>query len=406
MALRLIELILPVGNEQHVNEILEGMDIEENWVLKVSEKRTMYRILLPSEETESLTDRLDQRFHNLDGYRIIVHSISASLPRPKEKEEKQDVDREAGEEPKRKGRIGREELYTETSGSTKLTKVYLVTVALSVVVASVGLVKDNIAVIIGAMVIAPLLGPNMALSLATTLADVKLARLSIRTLTIGILLASALSLTLGYLLNVDPGTPEIAARTEVGLGDVGLALASGIAGALFLTIGVSTALVGVMLAVALLPPLVTFGLLIGSGNYDLATDALLLFMTNLICVNLAGVLTFVAQGVWPRAWWEADRARRLTGCRSVSPPDRGRYSGGGSSVRPPSQTRVYTARATMPQATANQSVAMRVRMVAATAAPLSTLSGPIWRSRPVSPPSVTPSPPGIMASAPAAAEKA
>ena len=312
MALRLVELILPVGNEQHVNEILEGMDIEENWVLKVSEKRTMYRILLPSEETESLTDRLDQRFHNLDGYRIIVHSISASLPRPKEKEEKQDVDREAGEEPKRKGRIGREELYTETSGSTKLTKVYLVTVALSVVVASVGLVKDNIAVIIGAMVIAPLLGPNMALSLATTLADVKLARLSIRTLTIGILLASALSLTLGYLLNVDPGTPEIAARTEVGLGDVGLALASGIAGALFLTIGVSTALVGVMLAVALLPPLVTFGLLIGSGNYDLATDALLLFMTNLICVNLAGVLTFVAQGVWPRAWWEADKARRLT----------------------------------------------------------------------------------------------
>lgn len=311
MALRLIELILPVGNEQHVNEILEGMEVEENWVLKVSEKRTMYRILLPCEETESLTDRLDQRFHNLDGYRIIVHSISASLPRPKEKEEKPDPG-EITEEPKRKGRIGREELYTETSGSARLTKVYLVTVALSVVVASVGLVKDNVAVIIGAMVIAPLLGPNMALSLATTLADVKLARLSIRTLAIGTLLASALALTLGYLLNVDPSTPEIAARTEVGLGDIGLALASGIAGALFLTIGVSTSLVGVMLAVALLPPLVTFGLLVGSGDYDLATDALLLFLTNLICVNLAGVLTFVAQGVWPRAWWEADKARRLT----------------------------------------------------------------------------------------------
>ena len=83
MALRLIELILPVGNEQLVNEILEGMEVEENWVLKVSEKRTMYRILLSSEEIESLTDRLDQRFHNLDGYRIIVHPITATLPRPK-----------------------------------------------------------------------------------------------------------------------------------------------------------------------------------------------------------------------------------------------------------------------------------------------------------------------------------
>lgn len=311
MALRLIELILPVGNEHLVNEILEGMEIEEKWVLKVSEKRTMYRILLSSEETESLTDRLDQRFHDLEGYRIIVHPISASLPRPKEKKEEKGVE-DGTEEPKRKGRIGREELYNETSGTARLTKVYLVTVALSVVVASVGLVKDNVAVIIGAMVIAPLLGPNMALSLATTLADVKLARLSIRTLTVGLLLAGVLSLTIGYFLSVDPSTSEIAARTEVGLGDIGLALASGSAGALFLTIGVSTALVGVMLAVALLPPLVTAGLLIGSGNFDLAIDALLLFLTNLICVNLAGVLTFVAQGVWPRSWWEADKARRLT----------------------------------------------------------------------------------------------
>lgn len=311
MALRLIELILPAGNEKLVTKILEGMKIEEQWVLKVSEQRTMYRILLSSEQSESLTDRLDQRFHNLDGYRIIVHSILASLPRPEEEKEKTDASGES-KELKRKGRIGREELYNETSGTARLTKIYLVTVALSVIVASVGLVKDNLAVIIGAMVIAPLLGPNMALSLATTLADAKLARLSIRTLTVGILLASALSLILGYLLNVDPSTPEIATRTEVGLGDVGLALASGSAGALFLTIGVSTALVGVMLAVALLPPLVTFGLLIGSGNLDLAIDALLLFLTNLICVNLAGVLTFVAQGVWPRSWWEASKARRLT----------------------------------------------------------------------------------------------
>ena len=311
MALRLIELILPVGNEKLVNEILEGMKIEENWVLKVSEQRTMYRILLSSEESESLTDRLDQRFHNLDGYRIIVHSISASLPRPQEETEDADA-AERVETLKRKGRIGREELYNETSGTAKLTRVYVVTVALSVIVASVGLVKGNVAVIIGAMVIAPLLGPNMALSLATTLADVRLARLSIRTLSVGLLLASALSLALGYLLSVDPSTPEIASRTEVGLGDIGLALASGSAGALFLTIGVSTALVGVMLAVALLPPLVTFGLLIGSGNFDLSIDALLLFLTNLICVNLAGVLTFVAQGVWPRSWWEASKARKLT----------------------------------------------------------------------------------------------
>jgi uncharacterized hydrophobic protein (TIGR00341 family) len=313
MALRLIDVILPAGDEKTVEEIVKDLEIEDIWHVKVSEKRTMSRILISSDQSEALMDRLEKRFSNIDRFRVIVHSIVASLPRPKEEEKsKMEETKQEEERKQRIGRINREELYGGVSDTAKLTRVYVVTVALSVVVASIGLAKNNVAVIIGAMVIAPLLGPNMALSLSTTLADVKLARLSIKTLAVGILIATLLSLALGYALEADPLTPEIASRTNVGLGDIGLALASGSAGALFLTIGVSTALVGVMLAVSLLPPLVTFGLLIGSGNLDLAVDALLLFSTNLICVNLAGVLTFVAQGVRPRSWWEADKAKRLT----------------------------------------------------------------------------------------------
>jgi uncharacterized hydrophobic protein (TIGR00341 family) len=313
MALRLIELILPVGNDSLVEEVLEGLQIEEKWVLKVSESRTMYRIFTSSEESESLIDSLDKRFSNFEGFRILVHSIAASLPRPKDEEKP--LEQGPGSEDtiyRKIGRVNREELYNATNDTAKLTKVYVVTVALSVIVASIGLAKNNVAVIIGAMVIAPLLGPNMALSMATTLADVKLAWLSLRTLMIGIVLATILSITMGYYLDVDPTSVEIAARTNVGLGDIALALASGSAGALFLTIGFSTALVGVMLAVAILPPLVTFGLLIGTGQFDLAMNAVLLFFTNLICVNLAGVITFVAQGVRPRSWWEADKAMKLT----------------------------------------------------------------------------------------------
>jgi uncharacterized hydrophobic protein (TIGR00341 family) len=312
MALRLVEIILPKGNEEIIEQVVEDLKIEEIWHLKVSEKRTMSRVLISSEESEALIDALDHRFADTEGFRVIVHPITASLPREKiEEEDEGKGDKE--KEPETKiSRINREELYSGVSDTAKLTKVYLVTVALSVIVASIGLVKDNVAVIIGAMVIAPLLGPNMALSLATTLADVRLALLSLRTLAIGIVLAIILALLFGYALDVDPTTPEIASRTNVGLADVGLALASGSAGALFLTIGISTALVGVMLAVAILPPLVTFGLLVGSGNFDLAIDAILLFATNLICVNLAGVITFVAQDVRPRVWWEADKAKKLT----------------------------------------------------------------------------------------------
>jgi uncharacterized membrane protein len=65
-------------------------------------------------------------------------------------------------------------------------------------------------------------------------------------------------------------------------------------------------------AVSLLPPLVTFGLLLGSGFLPEAIGALLLFLVNVICVNLSGVVTFLAQGIAPRSWWEAKMARRAT----------------------------------------------------------------------------------------------
>ena len=71
-------------------------------------------------------------------------------------------------------------------------------------------------------------------------------------------------------------------------------------------------LIGVMVAVALLPPLVTCGLLLGSGRPGLALGALALFLMNLICVNLAGVTTFLLQGIRPANWWEKDRAVKAT----------------------------------------------------------------------------------------------
>jgi uncharacterized membrane protein len=72
--------------------------------------------------------------------------------------------------------------------------------------------------------------------------------------------------------------------------------------------GVSATLSGVMVTVALLLPLVTFGLLMGNGKPALATGALSLFLMNLICVNLARVVTFLVQGIRLATWWEKDRA--------------------------------------------------------------------------------------------------
>ena len=210
------------------------------------------------------------------------------------------------------GRISREELYAQVMDTTRLSWVYVAMVVLSAIVAAIGILHDSVAVVIGAMVIAPLLGPNVALSLATTLADAPLARTALRAGALGITVAFGLSVVIGLLVTVNPAAHEIASRTTVGMADVAVALAAGSAGALAFTTGVPSTLVGVMVAVALLPPLVTFGLLVGAGFDRPAFGALLLVVMNLVGVNLAGVATFVAQGIRPASWWEADRARRAT----------------------------------------------------------------------------------------------
>jgi hypothetical protein len=123
----------------------------------------------------------------------------------------------------------------------------------------------------------------------------------------------------------------------VGLGDIAVALASGCAGALAFTTGVSATLIGVMVAVALLPPLVTFGLLLGGGNLDLATGALSLFLMNLICVNLAGVATFLVQGIRPASWWEKDQAGNAIAALKAKLAVQARVQRDGKWVTPPTR---------------------------------------------------------------------
>jgi uncharacterized hydrophobic protein (TIGR00341 family) len=315
VALRLIELVLPEGNTHGVRELLKDRPVLGLWDERVSETQVLVRILLSTEETEPVLDLLEKQYSMVDGFRIILLPVEASIPRPEIPEKTPPQQHESQAEPspdKKIDRISREELYADIVVTTRLSTIYVVMVVLSSLVAAIGLLHNNVAVIIGAMVIAPLLGPNVALSLATTLGDVALARSALKANGVGVLAALILSASLGFLVTVNPDIPEIASRTRVGLGDIVLALASGGAGALAFTTGVSAALIGVMVAVALLPPLVTFGLLMGAGNLQMALGAMLLVLTNIICVNLAGVTAFLAQGIRPITWWEADRAKKAT----------------------------------------------------------------------------------------------
>jgi uncharacterized hydrophobic protein (TIGR00341 family) len=206
--------------------------------------------------------------------------------------------------------VSREEVYSSIAGTAQLNSSYVALVILASVVAGIGLSRDNTAAVIGAMVVAPLLGPNMAIALGMVLGDRPLIRRALITNGLGLALAFASAAVLGLALNADAATPEIASRTRVAVWDLLLALAAGCAGALSHTTGAPTYLTGVMVAVALLPPAVASGLLLAGGQWIGASAALLLASSNVTALTLAAMLTFLWRGMRPRNWWQEERARR------------------------------------------------------------------------------------------------
>ena len=327
MAYRLIIIVIPeYGILKEIRNILKGYDVLNYWDVKSSSKLIVVNVIIRREKTESLINLLQKRFSELEGFRISLIPVEASLPVPepigkvmsKEEEPPDKSDSTLEELTDRLDprelvdRLSRHEIYSNISDLARLSKVYIIMVVLSSIVAAIGVLNNNVAVIIGAMVIAPFLGPNMALSLSTSLGDVDLAKESIKTNYMGLFIVFVLSAVLGILFAVDPSIPEIALRAKTNLGSITLAFASGIAGALAFTAGFSTTLIGVMVAVALLPPLVTCGLLFGSGQFSLALGAFLLFFINLVCVNLAGVVTFRAQKIQPIYPERINMAKKMT----------------------------------------------------------------------------------------------
>lgn len=288
--------------------MLDEEAVQASWCVWSGDDLVVYNALVDAAEVEPLLDKLERRFGHDDKFRVTLTTLKAVLPRPKGEP------KPTPEAPPRRIplRVSRAELYEDVGSAAKLNRLFLIQVVLATIVAAIGLFRNLPAVVIGAMVIAPLLGPNIALALGTTLGDWALIRKSIKTTLAGLSLAFGLAAVYGFLFDVDEGGAEVAARTTVVLSDILLALAAGVAGTLAFTTGVSSSLVGVMVAIALMPPTVVAGSLFGAGEWEEFSGAALLLSVNVVCVNLAAMVTFLIQGIRPSQWWEAERSKRLT----------------------------------------------------------------------------------------------
>ena len=301
--MKIVEVVADDSYIDSIKNIVKKNDVPDFWVVSSeSEGRKVVRILVKPEQRQTILDALQGILSTSLSARVVVIPIEATLPREEEPEKKTKIISAA--------ETTREELYNSIGKNAHLNRTYLLLIFLSTVVVAIGLLKDNVAVVIGAMVIAPLLGPNLAMALGTALGDTDLMWKAFKTGLAGMSLALALSILIGIFWPLNIESRELLARTYVGLDSAVLAMASGAAAVISLTSGIPSILVGVMVAVALLPPAATMGLMLGAGQTDLAYGAAFLLAVNIVAINLSAKLGFLIQGIKPRTWLEKKKAKQ------------------------------------------------------------------------------------------------
>jgi len=264
--------MVPAGKRAAVVEALQAENIDYVLTDETSgrEYTAVVSFPLPTGAVEPILERLREAGIERDAYTVVVTAETVVSDRFDELVEEYEA--ESGDD----DRIAREELASRAEQMAPETRTFTVLAVVSAVVATAGLLLDSPAVVVGSMVIAPLLGPAMATAVGTVVDEQALFRRGVGLQVGGGLLAVAAATVFAAVLRfsgvvpVDAATvfatPEVAERLTPGLLALPIALGAGVAGALSLSAGVSAALVGVMIAAALVPPTAVVGIGVAWGR--------------------------------------------------------------------------------------------------------------------------------------------
>ncbi|WP_078550103.1 TIGR00341 family protein [Litchfieldia alkalitelluris] len=307
MDLQLIEAYIPDKHFVRINESLQKYPLVSHWVSNESEEQMLIRILVNTRDTEEILNYLENVSNLVDGFEVLLFPVQTYIKRLSDEDKAQQLkDKEADKN--KLQRASRHELLGTIQKSSNITLTYTLLVVLSAVVVTIGFIQNSVAVIIGAMVIAPMLGPVISIAFSSILGDFQLLRSSTTTLSYAIFIVLGISILFTFIFPVPYESTEFASRTHVNLTDIVLALASGTAGALSILNRLPGSLVGVMVAVALLPPTVVLGMTVGSAMWKEAYGAMLLLTGNISSVLLAAVIVFSLSGIRPVKWDEVQKA--------------------------------------------------------------------------------------------------
>jgi len=315
--MRLVQVLIPEGTRTAVLEALDGEGIDYALFEEVGrgDFEAMVQFPVPPSGVEPVMDDLTDAGIREDAYTIVLPTETVVSQRLSALQE-----RFPGL------RISREELLANAEALAPANSTFFAFILLSTVIATTGLLLDSAATIIGAMVVAPLMGPAISASVGTVLDEQAMAARGVSLQVYGLLAAIATAALMGWVLQetilIPPGLdirtiPQVAERTSPNFLSLFLALGSGIAGALSIMRGAGSALVGVAIAVALIPPAATAGLGIAFGLPGVALAAAVLVLVNLLAINLSALLLFYAAGFKPEGAGEREGVRAAVASRIV-----------------------------------------------------------------------------------------
>ncbi len=307
--MRFVQLAVPAGKRERILETLEdeGIDYVVSDETSGREYDAVVYFPLPTSAVEPVLDELKRQRVEEDAYTVVVDAetvVSRKFDELREQYEDGDVDQD---------RISRQELRSHAEDLTPTFGVYVTLTVVSALVATAGLLLDSPAVVVGSMVIAPLIGPALGASIGTVLDERELLRSAITYQVVGVTVAIAAAMLFAALVRfthvVPPGVDiatidEIAERLSPDLLSLVIALGAGVAGILSIATGVSVALVGVMIAAALIPPAATAGIALAFGEPMAAVGSTVLVLVNVLSVNLAGLLTLWYAGYRPESLFD------------------------------------------------------------------------------------------------------
>lgn len=314
--MRLVQVMVPVGAREAVRDVLdeEGIDYVLTDETSDREFTAVVYFPLPSEAVEPILDDLQAAIGDDQAYTVVVDAETVVSRRFEELRERWDDEQEGD-------RVARQELRARAQGLAPDLPIYLALTVVSVIVATAGVLLDDAAVVVGSMVIAPLIGPAMSTAVGSVLDDSELFRRGVRLQVIGGLIAIAAATLFAIFVKetylVPPGLDiglidQVNGRVAPGVLSLAVALGAGVAGALSLSATVSSALVGVAIAVALVPPVAVIGIAIAWGRPLMAGGAAVLVLVNFLSINAAAMATLWYKGYRPSHWFRLPNARTAT----------------------------------------------------------------------------------------------